>query len=133
MVVLNESACSGCCDSAVGEPVSNVDRIEAHVFADLVEGDASFVDEASNEPDIDSEALGQGSNVDERAAFLGRFLFCCGRWRGEINHREACHISVKARKCRGRDNTASTRAVPHATPRPPRRSGAMTNSADSER
>ena len=62
--------------------MSNVGQVEAHVFADLVEGDAALVDEASNEPDIDSEALGQGTNVDERAVFLGRFLFCWGRWRG---------------------------------------------------
>jgi len=107
VVLLSESACSGCCDSAVGEPVSNVGRVEAHVFADLVERDAALVDQASHEPDIDSEALGQATNVDERAVFLGRFVFCCGRWRGEVDHREAnLHICVKASKRHWRDNAA---------------------------
>ena len=55
-------------DPALGRESINVGRVESHVPADLVKGDASFAHEASHEACRDAQPCGGLVNIDERSA-----------------------------------------------------------------
>ena len=55
-------------DSAAHHESVDVGGVEAYVLADLVEWDASFIDEAAHEANVDSEPCGGLADIDERRA-----------------------------------------------------------------
>jgi hypothetical protein len=65
-VTTNRTSSRGAADIAVAvEPLGNLIRIEPDEMAPLYEGDASFMDEATDVADVHAERLGDLGDVEQ--------------------------------------------------------------------